>query len=41
MGIATLVVRSLSNRALLRFPNGEIFVEARKRKTRGAASTVS
>ncbi|PFG38818.1 energy-coupling factor transport system substrate-specific component [Georgenia soli] len=41
VGIATLVVRSLSNRALLRFPNGEIFVDARKKKTRGAASTVS
>jgi energy-coupling factor transport system substrate-specific component len=41
IAIAVVVVRALSNRALLRFPNGEIFVDARKRKIRGAASTVS
>ncbi|WP_193313033.1 ECF transporter S component [Georgenia subflava] len=40
VGIATLVVRSMSKRALLRFPHGEIFVDARK-KDRPAARTAS
>ena len=40
IAVAVLVVRSLSDRAMLRFPNGEVFVEARRRKARGAPSTV-
>jgi energy-coupling factor transport system substrate-specific component len=38
IALAVVVVRALSNRALLRFPNGEIFVAARK-KERGVART--
>ncbi|MFC4555527.1 ECF transporter S component [Georgenia faecalis] len=39
VGIAYVVVRSLSNRALLRFPQGEVFLAARKKATRRPTAT--
>jgi energy-coupling factor transport system substrate-specific component len=40
VGIAFVVVRSLSNRALLRFPHGEIFLAARRRASARTTASV-
>ncbi|GAA4422047.1 ECF transporter S component [Georgenia halophila] len=38
VGIAVLVVKSISDRQILRFPHGQIYVDARKKARRGASA---